>query len=242
MAESRFFVDAELIAGAAIALPDDVTHHAAQVLRLRDGAPIVLFNGRGGEFHGVLEERGRRAQLQRHVAIEREAPVELALVQSWIANDKLDRVVEKAVELGAARIGLISARRSVVRLDASRLARRIERLRDIAVAACCQCGRNRIPAVEAFDDAGAALAAVRPGATGLLLQPDAASSLADVARSGRGPFVVAIGPEGGFEPGEIAAAERAGYRAVRLGARILRTETAGLAALAALQTAAGDFA
>lgn len=241
MADPRFFVDIELAAGATIDLPAGVAHHAAHVLRLRDADPLVLFNGRGGEYHGRLAARGARAELTTHLAVERESPIAVTLVQAWIATDKLEWVVEKAVELGAAGIVLTPARRSVVQLDGARLTRRMERLRDIVATACCQCGRNRLPAIDACVDLPEALGRACAGGTGVVLQPDAAESLVDVARAGPTSFAVAVGPEGGFEPGELALAARAGYRPVRLGTRILRTETAGLAALSALQTAAGDF-
>lgn len=242
MADPRFFVDAELAAGQVLDLPKSVAHHASHVLRLRDGDGVVLFNGRGGEFHGRLATRGTQAGLTAHAPVERESPVAATLVQAWIATDKLDWVVEKAVELGAVRIALTPARRSVVRLDGARLAKRLERLRDIVVAACCQCGRNRLPAIEAYTDLESALKNCSgDDVTALTLQPDAPRSLVDLAGSVARPFTVAIGPEGGFEESEIALAERAGYRPVSLGARVLRTETAGLAALAALQATAGDY-
>ena len=242
MADPRFFVDAELATGQILDLPQSVAHHASHVLRLRDGDGVVLFDGRGGEFHGRLATRGAQAELTAHAPVERESPIAATLLQAWIATDKLDWVVEKAVELGAVRIALTPARRSVVRLEGERLAKRLERLRDIVVAACCQCGRNRLPAIEAFIDLGSALR--RCGGetvASFVLQPDAPGSLAEHARSAAGSFTVAIGPEGGFEESELALAGRAGYLPVRLGARVLRTETAGLAALAALQTVVGDY-
>lgn len=241
MADPRFFLDVELAAGVTIDLPAGVAHHAAHVLRLRDADPLVLFNGRGGEYRGRLVARGTRAEVTTHAAVERESPIAVTLVQAWIATDKMEWVVEKAVELGAAGIVLAPARRSVVQLAGARLARRMERLRDIVVAACCQCGRNRLPAIDACADLPEALNRAGANAIGLVLQPDAAESLIDVARSGPTSFAVAIGPEGGFDPGELALAARAGYRPVRLGTRVLRTETAGLAALSALQAAVGDF-
>ena len=241
VADPRFFLDAELAAGTVVDLPDSIAHHAARVLRLRDADPIVLFNGRGGEYHGRLAAGGSRAELVAHHAVERESVLAVTLLQAWIATDKLEMVVEKAVELGVTRIVLAPARRSVVQLDAARLARRMERLRDIVVGACCQCGRNRVPAIDAASDLRTGLGQASTGATGIVLQPDAETSLADFARPAAGSFAVAVGPEGGFESGELAVAAHAGYRAVRLGPRVLRTETAGLAALSTLQAIVGDF-
>jgi 16S rRNA (uracil1498-N3)-methyltransferase len=241
VAEPRFFIETDLAAGAIVDLPAGVAHHAAHVLRLRDGDAVVLFNGHGGEFHGRVAARGQRVELASHVPVERESPVAVALLQAWIATDKLEWVVEKAVELGVARIALAATRRSVVRLDAARLAKRIDRLRDIAVAACCQCGRNRVPPIAALGDLGSALADVGAGATGLVLQPDAPRSLVEIAGASPGPIAIAVGPEGGFDEEEFALARRAGFQMARLGPRVLRTETAGLAALAALQGTVGDF-
>ena len=242
MAEPRFFIETDLAAGTVVTLPANVAHHAAHVLRLREGDAVVLFNGLGGEFPGRLASRGQQVELTGHDPVERESPVAVTLVQAWIATDKLEWVVEKAVELGVARIALTPTRRSVVRLDAARLSRRIDRLRDIAIAACCQCGRNRVPAIAAFGDLASALAEGGAGATGLVLQPDAPRSLVEIAGAARGPIAIAVGPEGGFDADEFALVRRAGYQLARLGPRVLRTETAGLAALAALQGTVGDFA
>jgi 16S rRNA (uracil1498-N3)-methyltransferase len=217
-----------------------LAHHASHVLRLRDGAPVVLFNGHGVEYRGFLTQRGARVALQTHQPLERESPIRIVLVQAWIATDKLEWVVEKCVELGVAGFVLFPARRSVVQLDPVRRARRLERLRDTIVAACCQCGRNRIPEIELHQSFDAALAAVEGEGLRLILVPDPeAGPLATDA--GRG-IAVAIGPEGGFTDVELRCADRTGFRRVRLGPRVLRTETAGPAALAALQVLGGDLA
>ena len=241
VADPRFFLDTELAAGTSVDLPASVAHHAAHVLRLRETDPVVLFNGRGGEYHGRLVARGSRVELGAHAAIERESALAVTLLQPWIATDKMEWVVEKAVELGVAGIVLVPARRSVVQLEGARLARRVARLRDIVVAACCQCGRNRVPGVEACSNLRDGLTRAAANAIGIVLHPEANDSLGDVARSVSGSFAVAVGPEGGFETGELALAEQLGYRPVRLGPRVLRTETAGLAALSTLQATIGDL-
>lgn len=243
MTVPRFFLDGDLAAGQPQALPDAVAHHAVRVLRLRDGAHITLFNGRGGEFDGHLQIDGSRvsARLERFVAIERESPLKVVLVQAWVATDKLDLIVEKAVELGVSSMLLVPAARSVVQLDAARRERRLRRLKEIVVAACCQCGRNRLPAIGAAETLHQGLAvALEGGASGLLLDPHDAEPVARLA-GGAGPFALVIGPEGGLSETECALAVRIGYRPVRLGPRILRTETAGLAGLAALQVLGGDL-
>jgi 16S rRNA (uracil1498-N3)-methyltransferase len=236
----RFYVDAALQAGGMVDLPAAVSHHAG-VLRLRDGAPVVVFNGRGGEYRARLAARATRCELLEHDPIERESPVAVALVQAWIAADKLDWVVEKAVELGVERVALWPAQRSVVQLDAARLAKRVARLREIVVAACSQCGRNRLPALDAFGDLAAAVQGASAGSTAVVLHPDASQSLVQIARTGASRFAVAVGPEGGFNESELAMAERSGACRVHLGPRVLRTESAGLAAVSTLQAVAGDF-
>jgi 16S rRNA (uracil1498-N3)-methyltransferase len=243
MTAARFFIDAPLSSGAEIELPTHVAHHATRVLRLRDGAPIVVFNGGGGEFAAKLSLHGTRihARVGKHDPIERESPLVISLIQSWIASDKLDWTIEKAVELGVHAIVLVPALRSVIRLTRDRSARRIKKLHDVAIAACSQCGRNRIPPIESFSTFTDALqAGSRDGAVGLLLSPQAEPSLLQVSSDTR-RIALAVGPEGGFDDSEVALATQLGYRACGLGPRILRTETAGLAAVVALQGAYGDL-
>jgi 16S rRNA (uracil1498-N3)-methyltransferase len=243
MTGPRFYLDQDLGPEQHVTLPDPIAHHAVRVLRMRDGAVATLFNGRGGEFECRLRIDGSRvsARLERHHAIERESPLSLTLVQSWVATDKLDLIVEKSVELGVASIVLVPAVRSVVHLDDARRARRLLRLKEIVVAACCQCGRNRLPEIGAAGTLHEGLAAaLEGGATGLLLDLQGAEPFAQAIR-GAGPFALAIGPEGGFSEDECAFGRRLGYRPVRFGPRTLRTETAGLAVLAALQALGGDL-
>ena len=151
MPQSRFFVDAALAEGDETPLPPEVAHHAVRVLRLREGDPITVFNGKGGEFSAHLSVQGARAwaNLERFEPIERESPLAVTLVQAWVATDKLEWIAEKAVELGVADITLVSTARSVVHLDGPRMERRLARLREIVVAACCQSGRDRRPAITA---------------------------------------------------------------------------------------------
>jgi 16S rRNA (uracil1498-N3)-methyltransferase len=236
----RFYVDSPLAVGADIDLPAASAHHAQHVLRLRPGMAVTLFNAKGGEFDGELINR-ERVRLLRHDPIERESPLAVTVVQAWIASDKLEWMVEKAVELGVARIALTPMQRSVVRLDAARRARRVQRLTDIAIAACEQCGRNRIPDIVAFDALDSALTEAASGGSGVLLQPQAVDALTQLAPTAGARISVAVGPEGGLDASEVQLAERCGYQPYRLGRRVLRTETAALAALAALQTIAGDF-
>lgn len=243
MSAPRFFVDTGLAAGATVALPAAVAHHATRVLRLRDGAAITLFDGRGGEYAATLQLAGDRATalFQRFDDVARESPFAVTLVQAWMAGDKLDWTVEKAVELGVAGIVLVPAQRSVVVLDEARRAKREQRLRDIVIAACCQCGRNRVPPLHAAASLEDGVRrALQAAGRGVLLAPTADTSLPQAATA-TASLALAIGPEGGFDADEQALARRLGYATASFGRRILRTETAGIAALAALQALHGDL-
>lgn len=246
----RFFCPPPLHAQRVVGLPEAAAHHALRVLRLRAGDPVVLFDGKGGEYAGRLVEAGRavRVELGAWRDIERESPLRITLAQALPAGDKMDWIVQKAVELGAVRVVPLAAARSVVRLVGERAARRVEHWRQVAVSACEQCGRNRLPEVLPVLDlrswlAGLAGLAEKQGETDglrLLLSPGgAALRLGEV--SPRGGVALLIGPEGGLTDDESAAAAACGFRAVSLGPRILRTETAGLAALAALAALHGDL-
>jgi 16S rRNA (uracil1498-N3)-methyltransferase len=239
----RFFVEAALAAGEVVDFPAAVAHHAVRVLRLKAGDEVTVFNGRGGEFHGLLQVSGAhaRVQIERHVPTERESPLPITLVQAWITADKLDWVIEKAVELGVAGVVITPSARSVVRLDAKRRERRLRRLNEIAIAACCQSGRNVIPKIDGAPTLREALQLGRSAAgVGLLLDPAAPVSIVEAARAAPA-IALAVGPEGGFDDAERTLATSFGYHAASIGPRILRTETAGLAALAALQSVAGDL-
>lgn len=238
MAPARFFFDAALAIGDCVDLPDAIAHHAQRVLRLRANDPITLFNGRGGEYAARIAV-GAQAQIERFDPIERESPLPVTLIQALIANDKLDWVIEKAVELGAARIVIAPAARSVIRLERERAERRRAHWRDVLISACCQCGRNRLPALEIEASLDAALAAKAAMPQRIVLTPEATQGLAATECV---PTAVAVGPEGGFTEVELESADRYGFARMRWGPRVLRTETAGLAALAALQTLHGDGA
>jgi 16S rRNA (uracil1498-N3)-methyltransferase len=235
---TRLFVDAELRPRASLELPEAAAHHAARVLRLREGEAVVLFDGRGGEYQATLAMPGRGrvlAETGEHRDVERESPLAVTLVQAVSTSDKMDFTVQKAVELGVAAIQPVFSARSVVRLSGERETKKLAHWRRIAIAACEQCGRNRIPEVlepVALDRYAA------PAGAKILLSPSGAGKLAGLAK---GPLTLAAGPEAGFSGEEEQRLLRAGFAAVRLGPRILRTETAALAALAALNALAGDF-
>lgn len=245
MSAPRFFVTDALprpwVQGTRAEIGEAVARHL-QVLRLAPGDHITLFDGQGGEFHAVINVIGkRRAQIELtgFDPVERESPLMITLVQALATSDKMDLIVQKAVELGVTRIQPIATERATLKLAGDRAQKRTEHWQSIAQAACEQCGRNRVPVVGGIMMLDAWLASPVEGLR-LLMQPDAASSLTGGIH-GAQPVALLIGPEGGFSAGELALA--AGHRvaAVRFGPRVLRTETAGLAALAALNALHGDL-
>ena len=227
------------------------TEHVARVLRLRPGDPLVLFDGRGGEYAARLVRIERTAAIVatgRHLPVERESPLAITLLQGLARGEKMDWIVQKATELGVAHIVPVNAGRSVARIaGADRADRKLEHWRAVAAAACEQCGRNRLPVIDAPVALPAALELAAAAGLRLLLTPEAqaeeehATALAALARSAGPSVALLIGPEGGFEPAEIALATDHGFRGARLGPRVLRTETAAIAAIAALQALAGDL-
>jgi len=243
----RFFVEEPLTANTRIALAAAVAHHACRVLRLRSGDAIVLFDGRGGEYRARInaERAGGDAAAVAEVLefdpVEREACAHLTLVQALAAaSDKVDWLVEKAVEIGVARVIMTATSRSTPDLDEARRARRLRRWRELAIAACCQCGRNRVPSIEIAASLADALALAGEADFRWLLEPGATQDFAPAPRVPHSA-AFAIGPEGGFEASEVQQAQQAGYVGISLGSRILRTETAGLAAAAAWLALNGEF-
>ena len=241
--QPRLFCPPPLADGAETVLPRSAAHHATRVLRLRRGDALTLFDGEGGEFQASLtnvDARSVTVRLGKREPVERESPLAITLVQGLASAERMDFVVQKAVELGAAAIVPVATARSVSRLDGARARRRLDHWREVAIAACEQCGRNRLPRLDPPGELSQWLAAPSDARLRLLLAPEGASSLSEVARPA-GAIEVLIGPEGGLAPEETAAAIGAGFRAVRLGPRILRTETAGPAMLAALNALWGDW-
>lgn len=239
----RFYCPIPLAARRTVDLPEAAAHHALRVLRLKSGDEVTLFNGEGGEYPGRISGTGRqvRVELGEWRDIERESALGVTLAQALPSGDKMDWIVQKAVELGVAQLVPLAAARSVVRLSGERAARRVEHWRSVAVSACEQCGRNRLPDIPPLLDLRQWLSELAPGKGGarLLLSPQAELRLREVRP--QGGVVLLIGPEGGLTADETAAARAAGFQGASLGPRILRTETAGMAALAALAALHGDF-
>ena len=242
MSTPRFYLAQPLAPGARLNLPPGPARHAARALRLTPGAEIVLFDGRGGEYTARIERIQKEDVAVRVTGfqpVERESALRVRLAQGISSGERMDYTLQKAVELGVDAIQPIAARRSVVKLNGERADRRIAHWQGVVASACEQCGRNRVPPV-APPLGLADWLGRRPAGRLLLLSPLADQRLADLPPPTEADTLVA-GPEGGFEADEIAALHAARATPVRLGARILRTETAALAALAAMQTLWGDF-
>lgn len=245
---SRFFVDAALAADAVLDLPESVVRHV-QVLRLAVGDAITLFNGQGGSYSATLADIGKRHATARIGAFdpaEAETPYSVTLAQGLAGGDKMDWLIEKAVELGVTAIQPLQANRSVVRLSGDRAAKRQAHWQALVEAASEQCGRNRLPAVAPVATFEAWLAAAPATGARLLLSPRATGSLPELAQTHCDTWradgiTLLVGPEGGLSPEEEDAARRAGFIGVSLGPRILRTETAGLVCLATLNAILGGF-
>jgi 16S rRNA (uracil1498-N3)-methyltransferase len=235
----RFYVASELRPGARLELPPHAAHHAARVLRLSTGDAIALFDGNGGEYEASVHSAARGSmtvEVGAHHDRERESPLRVTLLQGLASTDRMDFVIQKAVELGVTAIQPVLCGKSVVRLSEERGAGKLEHWRRVAIAACEQCGRNRIPEIRPPQPV--ARCTPENGSAGALLSPRAATRLKEFARN---PLSLAVGPEAGFDAEEERWLESAGFVPVRLGPRVLRTETAALAALAALNALQGDF-
>jgi 16S rRNA (uracil1498-N3)-methyltransferase len=244
MAAPRFYCPDLPPSGSALQLPRDAAHHAQRVLRLRVNDPVQVFDGRGCALNGkILEIDAKRVlvhEMQSCIA-DAESGLRIVLAQAMSSSDKMDWVVQKATELGAAEIHTVQTQRSVARLSGDRADKRAAHWQSVAISACEQCGRNTLPRIGPPQDFGAWLAAARGReATRFMLLPEGDSSLGR-QEPPRGEVILLVGPEGGFDDSEIKMARLAGFLPVRMGSRILRTETAAIAGVTVLQTLWGDF-
>ena len=232
---ARIHCPMALPVGETLALPEGPARHV-QVLRMQPGMTLCLFNGQGGQHLARIERMGRsevRVQVLAHEPVEREAARPIHLLAGLTANERMDWLVEKATELGAASLTPVLLSRSVMRLQGERAERRQQHWQAVAVAACEQCGRNRVPLIHPVVSLSQALDGVPQGeARCILTLQSPARTLAQV-RSASGPLWVLSGPEGGFDPAEEQRALQAGFEPLSLGIRVLRAETAPLALLAA---------
>jgi 16S rRNA (uracil1498-N3)-methyltransferase len=240
----RFFVALDLVpatTGTTIELPAAVAHHAVRVVRLAPGDPLTLFTGRGGEYAATLSRVDKRAaavRIERFDPVERESPLAMTLAQGVTGNDAMDYAVRKAVELGAAAIQPLLCARSAPFPSGERGERRVAHWRQIAIAGCEQCGRNRVPKISSPQPLAEWLTSW--SGSGFVLTPAQGAALASQPAPGA-PVALLIGPEGGLDTGEIRLAQARGFVAVRIGPRVLRTDTAAVAALGALQLLWGDL-
>ncbi|HXC09646.1 MAG TPA: 16S rRNA (uracil(1498)-N(3))-methyltransferase [Steroidobacteraceae bacterium] len=256
---TRVYVEAALTSGSVVELPRETGSHLAKVLRARSGDELILFNGDGREFGGSIEEvRGSRisAFVGDARPVDRESPLAITLVQCVPRGDRMDFIVQKATELGVARIVPVLSQRSVVRLDAAQAQSKANHWRAVTVSACEQCGRNRLPVIETVQPLLNYLGRSVPGAGPRLVfepesapQPHCAADQGPPAAALNGGWAklavadaqVAIGPEGGFTSDELEAFRVCGYSQGGLGPRVLRTETAAIAAVVWLQARFGDM-
>jgi 16S rRNA (uracil1498-N3)-methyltransferase len=250
---TRVFIQGELQSGSVVELPRETGAHLAKVLRARSGDEVVLFNGDGREFTGAVEKvQGSRVSASIGAArtMDRESPFQLTLVQCVPRGDRMDFIVQKATELGVVRIIPVLSQRSVVRLDEGQAASKQLHWHAVAVSACEQCGRNRLPIVAVPQPLLNYLGALaQPDESlRLVLEPERARRIERGAQSidiaspqSVSLAEIAIGPEGGFAPEELEAFDLSSFSRVSLGPRVLRTETAAIAAIVVLQARFGDM-
>jgi 16S rRNA (uracil1498-N3)-methyltransferase len=251
MRVTRVYVDAPLASGAVVQLPEEAAGHLVRVLRLQAGDAVCVFNGQGGEFDASIEsvrKHDATVLIGAHHPIERESPLQVTLLQGLARGEKMDLILQKAAELGVTAVVPLTTARSNVRLDEKTTQRKHEHWQGVLTSACEQSGRNRIPALAAASSLAQAITADHSQLK-LLLEPDANSASLKTLHAAafhtamQNPTVsLLIGPEGGLDPSEVQLAKQAGFVSCQLGPRVLRTETAALAALAALQALAGDLA
>lgn len=242
MRNPRIFTNQSLHAGATVELEENAARHLVRVLRLKAGQIVILFNGAGGEYSGELADIGKNGASVHVTGFDdndRESPLKIHLAIGISRGERMDLVVQKATELGVTSIQPLFCERSEVKLSGQRLDRKLHHWQQIAISACEQCQRNRVPSISSANKFSDWLALEQPGLC-FVLHHRTATSLAEVEASPQ-EITLLVGPEGGLSEAEIAAAESAGFQSLALGPRVLRTETAPLAALAILQARWGDM-
>jgi 16S rRNA (uracil1498-N3)-methyltransferase len=242
---TRVHVDTPLSSGLELALPENAAAHLSRVLRLAVGDECVLFNGDGTDYAARITSMGKR-ELRVTVAsgreVDNESPLAITLLQGIARGEKMDLILQKATELGVNAIAPLWSQRSEVKLDEARAEKRLAHWRGVVTSACEQCGRARVPGVAAPVSLSVALGALPAGGLRLILDPEGELALGTLTVGDEARVVLAVGPEGGWSPADREQLRDAGFQGLKLGPRILRTETAGLAAIAALQSRLGDLA
>lgn len=243
MRNIRSYVDQPLAVGQRITLPEDSSAHLLRVLRLAPGDVVTLFNGDGHDYSARLltaAKRGAEAEITGRQPVPRESPLRITLVQGVARGEKMDLVLQKATELGVDAFTPVVTERTEVRLDAERAGKRMAHWRGVVAAACEQSGRAVLPRLSQ-PTALSAYAGDEQADIKLVLDPTGDVGLSSVAPGAGQSIALVVGPEGGLSEQDLATLRAAGFRGLRLGPRILRTETAGLAAVAALQALYGDL-
>jgi len=244
MRMTRVHVDMPLAAGSEMPLPEHAAAHLSRVLRLAVGDPCVLFNGDGHDYPGRIVTVGKRevrVAIEAAIAVDLESPLHLGLLQGIARGEKMDLILQKATELGVSEVRPLTSQRSEVKLDDSRAGKRLAHWQGVVASACEQCGRAVVPPVSAPDTLARVLAGLPAGGLRLILDPAGELALPTLANEPDTPIWLAVGPEGGWSPRDREQFQASGFRGLRLGPRTLRTETAGLAAIAALQARLGDL-
>lgn len=238
----RLFIDAPLQSGAQLQLPAEAAHYVSKVLRLKPGRPLLVFNGTGGEFQASLvtaERRTATVAIEEFVEVNRESPLHMELAIGISRGERMDWVVQKATELGVTAITPIITERTEVKLDSDRQASRLQRWQQVAISACEQSQRTRVPTISPPKRLEEFLERC-DAQHKLVLHPSADASTLG-SREPAKEVCVLVGPEGGFSEAEIRSSVSAGFRPWQIGPRILRTETAPVAALSILQAVWGDY-
>lgn len=241
---TRCPIELPLSVGQTLPLPEEAANHLVRVMRLREGDGCVLFNGDGHDYSATFTGISKREVLVRidsAQAVDNESPLAITLLQGIARGEKMDLILQKATELGVTAIIPVNAERTEVKLDAARAEKRIAHWRNVVGSACGQSGRARIPAISPPQSLAAAATDLPDQTLRLTLDPLGEHRLASLSPAPANGVVIAIGPEGGWSPRDRQQLAEAGFQGLQLGPRILRTETAGLAAVAALQARLGDL-
>lgn len=244
MRVTRCYVELALAAGTRVVLPESAAAHLVRVLRLREGDACVLFNGDGNDYSARIFSAGKcevSVDIVSTQPVDNESPLRILLLQGIARGEKMDLVLQKATELGVAGVMPVFAERTEVKLDAERTAKRVAHWRSVMVSACEQSGRACVPELAHPAALAQAAASLPQDCIKLTLDPVGEFSLATLTAPGTRSIAIAIGPEGGWSPRDREVLSTAGFMGLRMGPRILRTETAGLAAIAALQSRFGDL-
>lgn len=241
---TRCPIDLPLHSGQTLSLPEDLANHLVRVMRLHEGDRCALFNGDGHDYHATVTTAGKRdvqVRIDEAQRLDNESPLTITLLQGIARGEKMDLILQKATELGVNAIIPVNAERTEVKLDAARAEKRLAHWRSVVGSACGQSGRARIPSVTPPQSLSMAAGSLPADTMRLTLDPLGAHRLASLSPAPANGVVIAIGPEGGWSPRDRQQLDDAGFQGLQLGPRILRTETAGLAAIAALQARLGDL-